>query len=53
MTGIHSPYEIPENPEIILHTDRQSIAESVRILLEYVIREQNTEDGRQNGLRPL
>lgn len=28
-TGISSPYEPPLNPEIILHTDRESVAESV------------------------
>ncbi len=28
-TGISSPYEPPENPEIVLHTDRESVAESV------------------------
>lgn len=28
-TGIDAPYEAPANPEITVHTDRQSVAESV------------------------
>jgi adenylylsulfate kinase-like enzyme len=32
MTGIHSPYEVPENPDIVIHTANQSIEDSVEIL---------------------
>ena len=35
-TGISSPYEIPENPDFVLETARQSIAESAANLLEFV-----------------
>jgi bifunctional enzyme CysN/CysC len=34
MTGIHSPYEIPENPDIVVHTTHQSIEMAVRTLLK-------------------
>lgn len=33
-TGVDDPYEEPENPELILDTDRESIGESVRRVLE-------------------
>lgn len=33
-TGIDDPYEIPEHPEITLHTDKQSVEESVVQILE-------------------
>ncbi|NIQ37678.1 MAG: adenylyl-sulfate kinase, partial [Proteobacteria bacterium] len=32
-TGVSAPYEEPENPEIVLHTDRESVAESVQKVL--------------------
>jgi adenylylsulfate kinase len=35
-TGISSPYEIPKNPEIHLHTDRSNVEESVQIVIEYL-----------------
>ena len=35
-TGISDPYEPPENPEIILATDRLSIDDSVDIILGYL-----------------
>jgi bifunctional enzyme CysN/CysC len=36
-TGINSPYEEPENPEIILHTDRETLDESTARLLEFIV----------------
>ncbi len=33
-TGISSPYEEPENPEIVVHTDQQDLTESVASVLE-------------------
>jgi bifunctional enzyme CysN/CysC len=33
-TGIDAPYEAPTDPEITVHTDRQSIAESVAHIVE-------------------
>ncbi|MDE3841193.1 adenylyl-sulfate kinase [Bacillus methanolicus] len=35
-TGIDSPYEEPENPEIVLETDRYSIEECVEQLITYL-----------------
>src|SRR5205085_5792801 len=35
-TGISAPYESPVNPEIELHTDQLSVAESVGRILEYL-----------------
>lgn len=35
-TGITSPYEAPANPEITLHTDRESVEESVERILAYL-----------------
>jgi adenylylsulfate kinase len=35
-TGITSPYEEPENPELIIETNKQSIDESVEIIFQYL-----------------
>jgi adenylylsulfate kinase len=35
-TGIDSPYEAPENPDLIIDTDNQSIEESVSIILNFI-----------------
>ena len=35
-TGIDSPYEVPENPELIVDTDNQSLEESVSIILNFL-----------------
>lgn len=35
-TGITSPYEAPANPEITLHTDRETVEESVERILAYL-----------------
>ena len=35
-TGISAPYEIPENPECIVHTDVQTVEESVAAVIERV-----------------
>jgi bifunctional enzyme CysN/CysC len=36
-TGIDAPYEAPDDPEIVVHTDRQSIDESVATVLEQLL----------------
>jgi bifunctional enzyme CysN/CysC len=36
-TGIDAPYEAPEDPEIVVHTDRQSVGESVTTILEQLL----------------
>jgi adenylyl-sulfate kinase len=43
-TGISAPYEPPENPEIIVHTDQQSVAESVAQIIDYLKLEHITQD---------
>tara|TARA_S200000501_G_scaffold367439_1_gene403759 strand:- start:97 stop:714 length:618 start_codon:yes stop_codon:yes gene_type:complete len=35
-TGISSPYELPENPEILLETDNATVDESVQKILSYL-----------------
>ena len=35
-TGIDSPYEAPENPELIIDTDNQSLDESVSTILSFL-----------------
>ena len=37
LTGHGAPYEEPENPEIILETDKSSVEESVKKLTDYLI----------------
>jgi bifunctional enzyme CysN/CysC len=36
-TGIDAPYEAPEDPEIVVHTDRQTVDESVAAILERLL----------------
>jgi adenylylsulfate kinase len=36
-TGIDAPYEAPDDPEIVVRTDRQSIDESVATILEHLL----------------
>ena len=35
-TGIDSPYEVPENPELIIDTDNQSLDGSVSSILSFL-----------------
>ena len=35
-TGIDSPYEVPENPELIIDTDNQNLEDSVSTILEFL-----------------
>ena len=42
-TGVDDPYEAPESPEITVHTDRESVEESVTTILNYL---------EQSGLIP-
>ena len=35
-TGVSDPYELPENPEIELHTDTASIEENTQKILDYL-----------------
>jgi bifunctional enzyme CysN/CysC len=36
-TGIDAPYEAPEDPEIVVHTDRQTVDESIATILEQLL----------------
>jgi bifunctional enzyme CysN/CysC len=36
-TGIDAPYEAPEDPEIVVHTDKQTVNESVATILEQLL----------------
>ena len=36
-TGISAPYEDPENPEIVLETDKMSLEECIETILNYLI----------------
>ena len=42
-TGVSDPYEPPENPEVHLHTDQQTVDESVATVINYL---------QQRGLVP-
>lgn len=35
-TGISSPYEAPEHPELVLHTEKETVEESVGRILDYL-----------------
>ena len=38
MTGIQDVYEEPENPEVIVETDRESVDESLQKIIRYLIK---------------
>ncbi|GBF33917.1 adenylylsulfate kinase [Desulfocucumis palustris] len=42
-TGITAPYEEPENPEIIIETDKDSTEESVNKIIRYLLRKEIIE----------
>ena len=44
-TGIDAPYEAPEDAEIIVHTDRQTVNESVATILEGLLLRLKAEQG--------
>lgn len=35
-TGIDSPYEVPENPDLVVHTHKESIDESLSKIISHV-----------------
>ena len=43
-TGIDAPYQAPENPEITLHTDRQSVDASVTDVLDILLPQLSADD---------
>lgn len=36
MTGISAPYEAPENPDVLIETEKETIEESVNKVLDYI-----------------
>ncbi len=48
-TGIDSPYEVPENPELHIHADFCSVAEAVNQLLSYL----NSSGVLKSGYEPV
>ena len=46
-TGIDAPYEAPEDPEIVVRTDRQSVDESVGTILEQLLPRLRTEGAKE------
>ena len=43
-TGIDAPYEPPEAPEIVVHTDRQTVEESIGTILEQLLPRLKSEE---------
>lgn len=37
-TGISDPYEEPENPEIVVNTELQTVEDSVKTIMDYILR---------------
>ena len=44
LTGLQDPYEEPENPEIIVDTERQTLEESANVILDRVLQPNNKND---------
>ena len=42
-TGIDSPYEVPETPDLIINTQNQTIEESEEILYNFIIEKTSLE----------
>jgi adenylylsulfate kinase len=45
LTGLQDPYEEPENPEIIVDTERQTVEECVNVVLDKVLQGHNSNRG--------
>jgi adenylylsulfate kinase len=45
LTGLQDPYEEPENPEIIVDTERQTVEECVNVILDRVLEGHNSNRG--------
>jgi adenylylsulfate kinase len=41
LTGLQDPYEEPENPEILVDTERQTLEECVNVILDRVVQTKN------------
>src|SRR6202045_4110024 len=49
-TGIDAPYEAPENPEIVVHTDRQTVEESIATILEHLLPRLKPDEAAAKGI---
>ncbi|HVS91199.1 MAG TPA: adenylyl-sulfate kinase [Mucilaginibacter sp.] len=38
LTGVNDPFEVPENPDLHIHTDKQSLKESIDEIYSFIIR---------------
>ncbi len=36
LTGVDAPYEVPENPELVIDTSQQTVTESVSTTMQYI-----------------
>jgi adenylylsulfate kinase len=43
LTGLQDPYEEPDNPEIVVDTERQTVVECVNVILDRVLQEHNSD----------
>jgi bifunctional enzyme CysN/CysC len=48
-TGIDAPYEAPEDPEIVVHTDRQTVEESIATILEQLLPRLKSDEAALKG----
>ena len=37
LTGVNDPFEPPDNPDLIIHTDKESIEASAGKLLQFIL----------------
>ncbi|HTK18299.1 MAG TPA: adenylyl-sulfate kinase, partial [Mucilaginibacter sp.] len=48
LSGVNDPFEVPQHPNLIIMTDKESIDNSVQKLLEFILNEyargKNSED---------
>jgi adenylylsulfate kinase len=46
LTGLQDPYEEPENPEIIADTERQTLEESVNVILDRILQPNQSRNNK-------
>jgi adenylylsulfate kinase len=44
LTGLQDPYEEPENPEVIVNTERQTLEECANVILDRVLQINNNNN---------
>ena len=45
LTGVNDPFEIPSFPDLVVQTDRETINQSVKSVVDFLIREIKKSDG--------